>query len=115
MLNSNWLPGIPLWEDNMDDEYTVTLPVKGKDANNYKREVIREMTFYIAFLDYNLVRPFTQADTNKFSDEDVTYSEVTYCLIRWKDNKGKVRHVTGCTWKHPKDKENYLEARKHAF
>ncbi len=99
----------------MDNEYTVTLPVKGKDPNNYQKEVTKEMTFHVAFSDFTLVRPFTQADTTEFSEENVDYSTATYCLVRWKGYDGKVRHVTGCTVKNPHDSEDYLQARRHAF
>ena len=52
----------------MDNEYTVTLPVKGKDPNNYHRELTGKITVHIAFSDLNLCRPFTQADTSEFDE-----------------------------------------------
>jgi len=99
----------------MDDEYTATLPVKGKDPNNYHRELTDKITVHIAFCDFNSVRPFTQADTTKFDERDVTRVNLTYCLIRWKNPDGTIRHVVGCTVKNPKDKNDYLQARRHAF
>ena len=44
-----------------------------------------------------------------------TYSSLTYCLIRWKNPDGTVRHVVGCAVKNPRDSEDYLQARRHAF
>ena len=99
----------------MDNEYTATLPVKGKDPNNYHRELTGKITVHIAFSDFNLCRPFTQADTTEYDEDDVTYSSLTYCLIRWKNPDGTIRHVVGCTVKNPKDEDDYLQARRHAF
>lgn len=99
----------------MEDEYTTTLPISGRDVNNYQRTITAGMTFHVAFSDLNLCRPFTQADTREYDDDDVTYATLTYCLIRWKGTNGKVRHVVGCTVKNPKDHDDYLQARRHAF
>lgn len=99
----------------MDNEYTTTLSLKVRDPNNYHKDMVREITFHVAFTDYEMVRPFSQANTADYLEDEVDYVCLTYCLIRWKNQDGKIQHVTGATWKNPKDTSNQLQARQHAF